>query len=42
MLTFLKESKNPHSTDCMRFMNEQMVNIILNKYNNIDPNILIR
>ena len=42
MLAYLKETKNPNTTDCMRFMNEQMVNIILNRYDNIDPNELMR
>lgn len=42
MISYLKESKNPHTTDCMRYMNEKMVSIILNTYSNVDPKVLIR
>ena len=42
MLAYLKETKNSNTTDCMRFLNEQMVNIILNKYDIVDPNEIMR
>ena len=41
MLAYLKETKNVKATDCMRFMNEKMVSIIIQRYNNIDPDILM-
>lgn len=41
MLAYLKDTKNVNLADCMRFMSEKMVSIIIQKYDNIDPNILM-